>query len=223
MKNFYAALAVVALVGIAAVAYLMRGGNAASEPVDLGDIEDQELVAMAQGVVYGDEDAPINIVEFGNYQCPACMTFALQVKPQVDLAYIGSGQAKLTYFDFPTPGLPHSFLAARAARCAGDQDLYWAYHDQMYRTQRAWSIQSDPGGHFKDLAEDAGLDANLFRECLDSDRHADVVTANQMLAQRMGIAGTPTILIHQEGSPSQRLGGFQFLDIQRAVESRLDP
>ena len=221
MKNFYIILGAVGVVGVVVVAFTIRGGgSAASVPVDLPpDMTDSELVDLAQGIVYGDPNAPITIMEFGNYQCPACMIFALQIKPQLDLAYIEAGQAKLVYYDFPTAGLPHSFVAARAARCAGDQDRYFEYHDEVYRTQREWSVPSSPVGHFKDLADDLDLDTRAFDACLDSDMHADVVTANLQLGIRIGVTGTPNIFVHDGGPPFQKLGGFQFIDVQQAVEA----
>ena len=236
MKNFYVILGAVAVIGLAVVMFAVRGGgfsivfwntnwntkksgSAASEPVDLGEIADSDLVALAQGVVYGDPDAPITILEFVNYQCPSCQVFAFQVKPQVDLAYIQSGQAKLVLHDFPTAGLPHSFVAARAVRCAGDQDRYFDYHDEIFRTLREWSSRSSPVGHFKDLADDLDMDAQAFDACIDSDRHADVVTANLQLGIKLRVTGTPNIFVHDGGPPFQKLGGFQFLDIQQAVEA----
>lgn len=221
MKKFYLIIAIVAVGGIAVVGFALRGGgSAANEPVDLGDIANEDLVALAQGVVYGDPDAPVTIMEFGNYQCPACQTFALQIKPQVDLAYIETGQAKFVYYDYPNPGFPHSFLAARAARCAGDQDRYFEYHDAVYSTLNTWSRPESPYGHFNDLAEQVGLDTEAFEGCLDSDRHADVVTANLTLGQMLGVPGTPGIFIHREGEGgANRLGGFRFIDIQQAMEA----
>ena len=220
MKNFYIIIGAVAVIGVAVVAFALRGGgSAASEPVDLGEIGNEELRELAQGMVYGDPDAPITIMEFGNYQCPACMTFALQIKPQIDLAYIETGQAKFVYHDFPTLNLPHSFLAARAVRCAGDQGRYFDYHDSVFRTQRQWSRPDSPVGHFNDLAADLELDTDAFRDCLNSDRHADVVTANMTLGQMSGVTGTPAIFVYHGTGRAQHLGGFQFIDIQQAMEA----
>ncbi len=220
MKNFYIIIGVVAVAGVAVVAFALRGGgSAASVPVDLGDIGDQELVDLAQGMVYGDPDAPVTIMEFGNYQCPACMIFALQIKPQIDLAYIETGQAKFVFHDFPTSILPHSFLAARAVRCAGDQGRYFDYHDSVFRTQRQWSRPDSPVGHFNDLAADLDLDTGAFGDCLNSDRHADIVTANATLGQMLGVPGTPAIFVHHGTGRAQRLGGFQFIDVQQAMEA----
>lgn len=219
MKKFYMVLGLVALIGVAALGFSMRSGSVASEPVDLGDIADDELVALAQGMIYGDPDAPVTIMEFGDYQCPACGSFAMAVKPQVDLAYIETGQAKLVFHDFPLPGHPNAFPAARAARCAGDQDQYFAYHDLLFRNQQRWALEGNPAGHFNDMAEELGLDEAAFRSCLESDRFADVVTANRRLGERLGVGGTPTLFVHGGQGPARRLGGFQFVDVQQAMEA----
>ncbi|MCY4398933.1 MAG: DsbA family protein [Gemmatimonadetes bacterium] len=220
MKNFYIIIGGVAVIGVVVVAFALRGGgSAASVPVDLGDIGNQELVDLAQGMVYGDSDAPVTIMEFGNYQCGGCAQFASMVKPQVDLAYIETGQAKFVFHDFPMPSLPHSFLAARAVRCAGDQGRYFDYHDSVFRTQRQWSRPDSPVGHFNDLAEELGLDTGAFGDCLNSDRHADVVTANATLGQMLGVNSTPSIFVHHGSGRAMQLGGFQFIDIQQAVEA----
>jgi len=219
MKKFYVILGLVALIGVVAVGFSMRGGTVASEPVDLGDMADEELVRLAQGMIYGDPDAPVTIMEFGDYQCPACGSFAMAVKPQVDLAYIETGQAKLVFHDFPLPGHPNAFPAARAARCAGDQDQYFAYHDLLFRNQQRWALEGNPAGQFIDLAEELGLDEAAFRSCLESDRFADVVTANRRLGERLGVGGTPTLFVHPGQGPARRLGGFQFIDVQQAMEA----
>ena len=219
MKKFYMILGLVAVAAVVAVGFSMRGSAAVTEPVDLGDIPDEDLIALAQGVVYGDPDAPVTIMEFGDYQCPACASFALSVKPQVDLAYIETGMAKLVFHDFPLQMHPHAFVAARAVRCAGDQDQYFPYHDVIFRNQGQWSPKSNPVGDFVDLAGDIGLDEGAFRRCLESDRHAEVVSANQRLGERLAVGGTPTLFVHDGSGAAQRLGGFQFIDVQRAMEA----
>ncbi len=222
LNKFYVIIGLVAVVGAVVVgSSLRRGSSGASEPVDLGNIQDRELVELAQGIIFGDPDAPVTIMEFGDYQCPACRSFALLTKPQLDLAYIETGQAKLVYHDFPLSIHPHAFVAARAARCANEQDRYSDYHDALFRTQEAWSPLQNATNHFNELAGDVGLDTEAFRECLESDRHADVVTANVLLGERLGVGGTPTIFVHhgQQSQAARRLGGFQFIDIQQAMEA----
>jgi len=71
---------------------------------------------------------------------------------------------------------------------------------------------------FGDLAEELQLDARAFGECLRSDRHAEVVSANLELGEALGVGGTPTVFVHRGGPPVVRLGGSGFLDIQQAIE-----
>ena len=139
MKRLYIVLGVVAAVGIGAVGYSVSagGGGAAMAPIAVEGLDDLErLVELAQGVTKGNEDAAVTIIEFGDFQCPACQQFATQHKPQVELAYVESGKAKFVYYDWPiTTAHPNAFLAARASRCAADQNRYWEYHDNLFRNQ----------------------------------------------------------------------------------------
>lgn len=180
-------------------------GDMAVAPVELPgiDADPQGLVSLARGVTLGDPDAPITILEFADFSCPHCAQFAQSIKPRIELAYLQEGRAKIVFHDFPLGSFPHSFLAARAARCAGDQERYWEYHDTLFRNQTEWSFASaPPAARLVGYAEELGLEAEAFETCLRSDRHADVVTANERLARELNLRSTPSILI---GSSEQRL------------------
>jgi hypothetical protein len=78
MKKFYYLFAAVAVIGIGAVGYnVVNGmfGSAVSAPIELDLGNDEALVELAQGVEKGDADAPVTIVEFGDFQCPGCGSF----------------------------------------------------------------------------------------------------------------------------------------------------
>ena len=156
----------------------------------------QELIELAQGVSRGNPDAQVTIMEFGDYQCPACQNFFRQAKPILDLSYVEPGRVQFVFYDFPLEAAhPNAFLAARAARCAGDQDGYWEYHDRLFQEQISWSFEADPVGDFVGFAQDLGLDRSTFQSCLRSDRHADVVTANQLMGVQLGVQSTPTVML----------------------------
>jgi protein-disulfide isomerase len=203
MKKLYIILGVVAVVGIGAVGYSVgSGGGAVSEPVVVEGLDDiNRLVELAQGNTKGDENAAITIIEFGDFQCPGCQAFATQVKPQIELAYLESGNVKFVYYDWPIIEIhPHAFLAARASRCAADQGKYWEYHDLLFRNQARWATLPAAVGTFVEYSEELALDGGAFRSCLESDRHADVVTANMELGLQLGVRGTPTVLVEQGGA-----------------------
>jgi len=226
MTKFYWVLGAVTVIGVAAVGYSMGAGGmgmAVSEPIELEGLDNMEaLVEMAQGVTAGDPDAPITIVEFADYQCPGCGQFALVVKPQVDLNYVQTGKAKFVFYDLPLTQIHgNAFLAARSARCADDQGLFWEYQNVLFRNQPAWAVESDPIGSFVDYAETAGVDGSDFEACVKSDAHADVVSANMRLAYELGISGTPTIMVSQGRGMARRLNNFDFQSIREVVDGML--
>ncbi len=203
------------VVGAAQAAALQtpaRMASAVTAPIESivsGEIQDVEtLIALATGVGRGDPNAPITIMEFGDFQCPACQQFALLVKPQLDAAYIDEGIARFEFHDFPLASMhAHAFFAARAARCALDQgeSNFWDFHDRLYTEQATWSVSpSAPSAAFVAYATEIGLDVNDFTSCLNSDRHADVISANMRLGMEIGVAGTPTLVVGETGE-----GGFQ--------------
>lgn len=200
LKIFYGVLGLVALAGLGGLAVALSGmgsGGAATEPVALEGVDDpQALVLRAEGVVVGEPSAPIKILEFGDYQCPGCGQFARGVKPLLELNYVQTGKAQFVFYDFPLVEIhPNAFLAARAARCAGVQGQYWPYHDALFARQMRWSSSGNAADDFVDYARDLGLDEGAFESCLQSDRFADVVTANRQLGEQLGVNATPTLIV----------------------------
>ena len=202
MTKFYWVLGIVAMLGVGIVGYSTVSrtlSSTVSEPIEMAGLDDPtRLMELARGVVKGDPDAPFTIMEFADFQCPACGMFTQQVKPLLETEFVATGKAKLMYYDFPLVNVhPNAFLAARAGRCAEDQQRFWEYHDILFRNQPRWSSEQNPAGTFEDYAEQLGLDADAFATCLRSDRHADLVTANMELGYQLQVRGTPTILVTQ--------------------------
>jgi protein-disulfide isomerase len=182
----------------------------------------QELLERAEGVPSGNPDAPIRIMEFADYQCPSCREFFQLAKPFIDMTYIEEGTVQFVLYDFPLyEGHQNAFLAARAARCAGDQDQYWAFHDRLFQTQSQWALRSDPVGDFIGFAQDLGLNRDVFSSCLRSDQHAEVVMANRRLGEQLGVQGTPTILVDTGQGPAVRLQDWGIESIRRTVDEAL--
>ena len=90
---------------------------------------------------------------------------------------------------------PESFAAAEASECAAEQGRFWEYRELLYRSQGAENSGAFSNDRLKALAPLAGLDAARFSACLDSGRYADGVRAETAEGRRLGIPGTPTILV----------------------------
>ncbi len=228
MKTY---LIVGALIAAGAVALMYQNGslsgggmsNAVTAPLQIAELNDPAvLVERATGIETGNSDARITILEFGDFQCPACREFWSIYKPQLEAAYIDNGLVGFVFHDYPLSIHPNAFFAARAARCAEAQGQFWAYHDMLFQNQSSWSFLQAPGGAFVDYAGELGLDSGDFRSCLDSEAHAEVVTANFQLAQALAIPGTPGILIQVEGNPrAVRPADYSFASIKAVVDSLL--
>lgn len=228
LKGFYILFGAVGLIGIGAVGYSVGSkalGTAAMEPVDLEGVGDNNrlLLEMAVPMTEGDENAPVTIAVFEDYFCSHCAAFSIQELPLVESEYVETGKARIKLYDFVLDPRPEAgtFLAARAARCAADQDRFWDYHERLYRSQMRWGGESDKLGVFQQYAEDLGLDGSEFGACLNSDRHAREVSANIELAHALGIGGTPTVLVGTEGGMSRRLPNYAFETIKEAVDGIL--
>jgi protein-disulfide isomerase len=209
---FYLILGVVALVGLGLLARQMMasGGEAATKPVAV--TMDPAQLAQVQGISVGRADAPVQIFEFADFQCPGCGDFARFVSPIIKQRYVQSGTVRYVYYDFPLPMHPHAFLASRAGRCANEQGKFWEYHDLLYGRQSQWSSQHDATDSFIEYARDVqGVDQGKFRECLRSDRFAREVTENMKLGESLGVNGTPTVFINGKRLP--KVPGPKELDV----------
>jgi protein-disulfide isomerase len=201
IQPFYYVLGGLALVGIVAIGLTVlrnRGGGAALEPVPLEGLSNQELVEKAQGVKIGPDNAPAKMLVFSDFMCPYCGQFANQIEPQLKAEYIDKGRLQLVFYDFPLGGAHiHSFLAARAARCAADQNKFWQYHDLLFGRLSDWgTAQSPPVNQFINYANELGIDRGQFGTCLKSDKYQDVVSAGRLLGDQLGVNATPTLILN---------------------------
>ncbi|HEX6587930.1 MAG TPA: DsbA family protein [Longimicrobiales bacterium] len=219
-SGFKWVLILIAVLGVAGIGYSIwssKGGTAATGPVT---IDPTGIAGQAAPVRKGASNAPVQIVEFADYQCPGCAHFGTNVSRPIREAFVDSGLVRFEYYDYPIYSAhPHAFLAARAARCAGEQDRYWEMHDVLYTRQQQWSIdRTPPVERFVEYAGMVGADAGEFEACLQSDRFADVVTANGMLGDQLGIRSTPTVFIN-----GQNVGEAwsSFEDMSRLIRQQL--
>jgi protein-disulfide isomerase len=214
MKLFYAVLVGIAIVGIASILYARSrtGQEAATAPIDIGAVTDAStLLQRARGVQLGEENAPVRILVFSDFQCPGCQSWASRIEPTLKAEFITTGKVRLTYYDFPLTQIhDHAFLAARAARCAGDQGKFWELHDRLFANQFQWGMNKTPPPikDFVRYATEAGVEPTAFESCLNSDKHADVVTANHQLGETLRVGGTPSVFINNRMMQGNSWGDY---------------
>ncbi|MEP1215846.1 MAG: thioredoxin domain-containing protein [Marinobacter sp.] len=146
------------------------------------------------GVSVGDRDAPVVVREFADYQCPACARFS-DASEQLKQEYVETGKVRFVYFDLPLQQHDNAVPAAQAARCAGDQDAYWAMHDELFDMQTEWSGSGNPVDTFSRYANDLGLDERRFRRCMNTDLHIEDIEQSRRVAMQLRVTSTPTVLV----------------------------
>lgn len=136
----------------------------------------------------GPANAPVQIVEFSDFQCPFCQRAVPTVK-KLQAAY--GDRIHLVYKDFPLPNHPQAFPAAVAANCARAQGKFWEYHDRLFANQQALGPED-----LKRHAAELGLDAAKFASCVEDGRMQRLVQADMDESKRYGVSSTPTFFIN---------------------------
>ena len=156
---------------------------------------DPSAVPVYAAPVRGTADAPVTIVEYGDFQCPSCGAFARNTEAELIRRYIDTGKARLVWKNFAWIG-DESKRAAQAAACAGDQGKFWEYHDYLYAHQRGENTGYLTNANLKTFASALSLDRTPFDVCLDSGRYKAVVDNDGSEVRRLGLTGTPTFVIN---------------------------
>lgn len=176
--------------------------------------------AMAAGIdrdgrTLGNPDAPVHVVEYGDYQCPGCAAFARNVKPQLLETYIATGDVFFEYRDLTGLG-PESYASAIGAACALEQGMFWEFHDILYYNQ----VGRDDGGfserRMMTMAEQLEMDTDAFEDCLGTDRFDEDLDAMMTMASQDNIRATPSVLVN-----GVLLEGPNWEQVQQQVEVAL--
>jgi len=161
----------------------------------------------------GPADAPITIVEFSDYQCPYCRRWHQQVYEPLLTAY--PGKIKFVYRNLPLISIhPDAQAAAEAAMCAGEQNVYWQYHDKLF------SGDTLGNGAYAQYAQDLNLNMTAFGSCLKDHKYLTAIQTDSDFALKLGVQATPTFYLNGiEIVGAQSLGFFkQMIDQELAGE-----
>jgi len=166
-------------------------------------------VATTNAPAKGPATAPIEIVEFSDFQCPYCLRAHATVD-QVLAAY--GDRIRFVYRHFPLPSHPNARPAAEASACAAEQDKFWPYHDRLFAQP---SKLSEPD--LKQHAVELGLDAGKFNACFDAHKYREQVDADMKEADEAGVNATPTFFINGRVVS----GALPFESFKRIIDDEL--
>jgi protein-disulfide isomerase len=148
----------------------------------------RQKVAAANGPAKGSPSAPIEMIEFSDFQCPFC----LRADPTVQQVLKTYGdRIHFVYRHYPLPNHPNARPAAEAAACANEQGKFWPYHDRLFANPTKLS-----GADLKQHAAELGLNTNQFNACVDSHKFKSEVDADLRDGEQAGVNGTPAFFIN---------------------------
>ncbi len=156
----------------------------------------------ARDVVLGKADAPVTVIEYGDYQCPFCAQYFQSIQPQIVAGYANTGKAKFVFRNFAFLG-SESIAAAEAAECAIDQNKFWPYHDALYAAKVAdyqkGGAEDDGSLNrslFLKIAGNIGLNVASFTKCIDANTYAALVGQEKSDATAAGVNSTPSTFVN---------------------------
>jgi protein-disulfide isomerase len=191
-QRFYMVLALVAIVGALLIVRAARAPRA-NPLVTTAPI----TPAQAEGYLMGNPNAPVQIMEFADFECPACGNFAVITEPDVRNRIVNTGLASYRFFDYPLPMHKNSMAASNAAACAADQGKFWEMHDMLFRNQPEWNGEAtdNPKKIFQGYVSSLGMNTDTWEKCYDSQAHQSRILANQSEGNRRVVQSTPTFVI----------------------------
>lgn len=184
-------LTVVLLVG--AIFLLSKSSSPAN--TNNSPLADPKLLIKDDSHKIASSSAKVNLVEFGDYQCPACGAAHPIVKRILE-DY--SGRINFIFRNFPLAQHKNALIAAEVAEAAGEQGKYWEMYNKLYENQTQWSESKKPIDIFITYGKDLGLDTDKFKKEIEGSKFADRIRNDQNDGFSLGVNSTPTFFLNQE-------------------------
>lgn len=156
------------------------------------------------------DSAKVTIVEFGDYQCPACSSVQPVVK-QILKDY--SGKINFVFRHFPLPQHQNAMTAAAAAEAAGEQEKYWEMHDKLYDNQDAWAKSNNPKEIFTTYAQQLNLNIEEFKNSVNSSKYNQRITDDKNDGISLGVNSTPTFYIN-----GSKINNFSYSEFKNRID-----
>ena len=167
--------------------------------------------------ILGDLNAPLTMVEFGDYQCTFCKKFFSETEESILINYVETGKVKILFKDFIVVPGNDSVNAANAAHCANDQEMFWQYHSTLYNN---WNGEGTGWASFERLhqfASTLGLDMDKFSECMSKSKWKELVDSSKVDGRTLGVSATPTFFIIDQNNKVLKITGAQHYDVFQDV------
>jgi protein-disulfide isomerase len=179
---------------------------------------------LVDGRTIGDQNAPVVIEVFEDFQCSACKFYSLNTETLIIENYVSTGQVRYIFRQYPflddSLQVKESDKAANASMCASEQERFWDYHNILYT-----NLGGEYQGGFTDerltaFAEALNMDLAAFTTCFEENRYQDQINQDLLRGEEIGLLGTPTVMVNGKkvGEPGMVP---TYEEIQQAIESEL--
>ena len=192
MKSDLKVLIIIGFVTLALIGlgvYLLGSGE--SEEGQVAGTASTDVLLSNTNHTQGDPQAPVKIVEFADFQCPACATAYPIVK---NVLSQNQNKVYFVFRHYPLSSHKNAKVAARAAEAAANQDKFWQMYDLLFENQKDWAEASDAKDKFEEYAEKIGLDLQKYNEDLASVDKA--IEQDYADGNKVGVNSTPTFFIN---------------------------
>ena len=172
--------------------------------------------------ILGNPNAPITMVEFGDYQCTFCKKFFHETEESIITNYVKTGKVKMLFKDFIVVN-EDSVNAASAAHCANDQEMFWQYHSTLYNNWDGEGTGWASSEQLHKFASTLGLDMDQFSECMSKSEWKELVDSSHADGRTLGVDATPTFFIIDQNNKVLKITGAQPYDVfQEVFDSLLE-
>lgn len=207
------------VVGMAVVAVAVAGLLVLLSQLGGGGSRETFAGIPQNGTRLGEEDSPVTIRLYEDFQCPACAQFARDTLPEVVERYVEPGETKLVSETLAFLG-PDSVTTARAAIAAGEQDRYWQYAFLLFENQGQENSGYATDEFLTDLARQTqGLDVGQWNEARDAAFVDEELRAVQERANESGVRATPTLVVSGPEGERKLRGAVPISEVESAIEA----
>ena len=180
------------------------------------------LITDNASPILGSPNAPVTVVEFGDYQCTFCSKFFHETESIILTNYVKTGKVKILFKDFVILG-QDSVNAANATHCANEQNLYWEYHSILYNNWAGEDTGWADITHLHEFANTLDLDMDMFSTCMSDLKWNELINLSSIDGQKLGVSGTPTFFVIDQKNDVIKITGAQPYDVFKQIfDSVLD-
>jgi protein-disulfide isomerase len=180
----------------------------------------------AQDMALGAENAPVTIIEYASFSCPACAQFHETVLPELKKNYIDTGKVRFIFREFPAGNAEIGAIGALVARCVADSPAkYFKTADALFDQQMAIFQAAQQNQHrqkFLDIARASGVSEEEYSKCVsDPDQIAKLNAQAEEAHKKYGITSTPTLVLDGKVLPNTESNPYTYESLAAQIDAKL--